>query len=244
MTEPTPEDVPISEGEEALIALSGGPDSSTLLEWAIDRGIDVRPINFDQGLKYSDAELTAAKKIANRHDLPVETFDVSTINSMLGAAPFYIHSEAQNLRFGAAVVLSISVCHAIAENVPHVLVATHRDDAEESLEYSAEFLDPMEEAIELAASGERDLPQVEPVQLHAPFSHMRKSDVLALGRDLGVPFEDTWSCIVGRDVQCGGCGACGARQMGFKEAGIVDPTTYKVTNTISGSRSAVTSDDD
>jgi 7-cyano-7-deazaguanine synthase len=214
-----------------------------MLEWALDQGIDVRPINFHQGLDHSDAELEAAKEVANEHDLSVETFDVSETVSMLGGDSIMIHSEAHNLRFGSAILLSISVCHAVQQNIPHVLVATHAEDAEESLEYSPQFHEPMQEAIEVATSGEADLPEAEAVQIHAPFSAMPKSAVIELGTELGVPFEDTWSCIVGTNVQCGGCGACSARQRAFKEVGVVDPTTYEVANTISGPNSSVASDD-
>jgi 7-cyano-7-deazaguanine synthase len=245
MGDQTPKDVPIEDGEEAVLALSGGPDSSTMLEWALDQGIEPRPVNFDQGLDHSEAELKAAQDIASEHDLSLEVFDVSEIVSMLGASSIMIHSEAHNLRFGSAILLSISVCHAVEQNIPHVLVATHDDDAQESLEYSPQFHEPMQEAIEVATSGEADLPEAETIQIHAPFSHMSKSEVLDVGSGLGVPFERTWSCIVGEKTQCGGCGACSARQQAFKKAGIVDPTTYQVENTISGPNSqfAASADD-
>ncbi len=245
MEHQNPQQVPIEEGEEAVLALSGGPDSSTMLEWALDQGIKPRPINFDQGLTHSDAELRAAQNIASENDLSLEVFDVSEIVSMLGASSIMIHSEAHNLRFGSAILFSISVCHAVAQDIPHVLVATHDQDAQESLEYSPEFHEPLQQAIDVATSGEADLPEVDAPQIHAPFSHMSKADVLALGHELGVSFGRTWSCIVGEETQCGGCGACSARQKAFEKAGIVDPTTYKVENTISGpnSKLAHTSDD-
>jgi 7-cyano-7-deazaguanine synthase len=60
-----------------------------------------------------------------------------------------------------------------------------------------------------------------------PFRDMHKSDVIALGRELGVPFELTVSCMRPvNGVHCGACSKCRERHDGFLEAGITDPTTY------------------
>ena len=60
----------------------------------------------------------------------------------------------------------------------------------------------------------------------APFVAWTKADIVRRGAELGVPFEDTWSCYKGGDVHCGTCGTCTERREAFELAGVSDPTHY------------------
>ena len=67
------------------------------------------------------------------------------------------------------------------------------------------------------------------IRIETPFVDKEKSDVIALGETLGVPFELTLSCMNPRDgLHCGLCSKCRERRDAFNEAGIADPTTYAV----------------
>ena len=67
------------------------------------------------------------------------------------------------------------------------------------------------------------------IAITAPYASLHKADVIALGRQLGVPLELTLSCMQPKDgLHCGRCSKCRERQDGFREAGIDDPTTYAV----------------
>jgi 7-cyano-7-deazaguanine synthase len=71
-----------------------------------------------------------------------------------------------------------------------------------------------------------------PIEIAAPFASMHKDDVIRLGARLGVPFEDTLSCMNpiggGDDVpmHCGLCSKCRERRDGFEAASVTDPTLY------------------
>jgi 7-cyano-7-deazaguanine synthase len=66
-----------------------------------------------------------------------------------------------------------------------------------------------------------------PISIEAPFAAMRKADVIALGRSLGVPFQLTLSCMQPRNGQhCGRCSKCRERIEAFEEAGLKDPAEY------------------
>jgi 7-cyano-7-deazaguanine synthase len=60
----------------------------------------------------------------------------------------------------------------------------------------------------------------------APVIHMRKSEIVQKGRDLGAPFELTWSCYQAEGVACGACDSCALRLRAFQEAGVEDPIPY------------------
>jgi 7-cyano-7-deazaguanine synthase len=67
------------------------------------------------------------------------------------------------------------------------------------------------------------------IDVEAPFVAMRKSEVIRRGRELGVPLELTLSCMNPADgAHCGRCSKCRERRDAFREAGVVDPTTYRI----------------
>ncbi len=59
-----------------------------------------------------------------------------------------------------------------------------------------------------------------------PVIHMRKSEIVRRGRELGAPFELTWSCYQGQEAACGVCDSCALRLRAFEEAGLEDPLPY------------------
>jgi 7-cyano-7-deazaguanine synthase len=206
---------------KAILLLSGGPDSATLLAWAAKEGYDITCLNFQFGLRTDPHELRAARAVAKHFGKAVDIIDLSEPTAMLGGLRHTIHSEAHVLRFGTSTLMSMASCYAILKSANHVLVALHADDSDESPEYTQAFLDSIQASLKIARSG------VDDIALTAPFIKMRKTEELKLGKSLGVPFELTWSCLVGSKVHCGGCGACRARMDGFAAAGIEDKTKYK-----------------
>jgi 7-cyano-7-deazaguanine synthase len=59
-----------------------------------------------------------------------------------------------------------------------------------------------------------------------PLIHLRKSQIVTLGLELGAPFDLTWSCYSQQDEACGGCDSCQLRLRAFREAGASDPIRY------------------
>lgn len=60
-----------------------------------------------------------------------------------------------------------------------------------------------------------------------PLIKLSKTEIILLGQELGVPWENTWSCYSGEEKACGVCDSCRIRLRGFKEAGLTDPIPYK-----------------
>lgn len=77
----------------------------------------------------------------------------------------------------------------------------------------------------LIALGTRPETQLE---ILTPVIHMRKSEIVRRGVELGAPFHLTWSCYKSEDVACGECDSCALRLRAFEEAGVPDPIPYAV----------------
>ena len=75
------------------------------------------------------------------------------------------------------------------------------------------------------AAGTRPDTQLEIV---TPVIHMRKSEIVRRGRELGAPLELTWSCYQSEDTACGVCDSCALRLRAFEEAGVEDPIRYAI----------------
>ena len=86
-----------------------------------------------------------------------------------------------------------------------------------------EFVDALNTALQIGSRWDDSTPVP---TLLAPFVTWTKTDIAALGFDLHVPFELTWSCYKGGAVHCGRCGTCVERREAFRNAGVKDPTTY------------------
>lgn len=215
-------DIPIEEGEGAIVLFTGGPDSSTLLAWAVENEIQPIPVYFHGGDPESVTEIKVAEDIADIYDLDVLAFDIHGIHSTnpMGVVPF---EHRPVIPYASGVILSISISYALQEDIPHILLALHYDDSQESPEYQLQFLETLQESVNIIAQDE----EYKPVQIHAPFIRMEKSAVMQLGEELGVPLHKTWSCMADPDIQCGNCQACLARRRAMEEAGIEDQTQYR-----------------
>jgi 7-cyano-7-deazaguanine synthase len=64
------------------------------------------------------------------------------------------------------------------------------------------------------------------LEIVTPVIHLRKSEIVRRGRELGAPFELTWSCYQAQDAACGVCDSCALRLRAFEEAGVEDPLPY------------------
>jgi len=64
------------------------------------------------------------------------------------------------------------------------------------------------------------------LEIVTPVIRLRKSDIVRRGRELGAPFELTWSCYQGQEAACGVCDSCALRLRAFAEAGLEDPLPY------------------
>ena len=122
-----------------------------------------------------------------------------------------------------AIMLTIAYAVAVSSGASVVATGVHAGDHFVYPDCRPNFI-ALFDNMERAATEGFALPEL---RLDAPFVHISKARIVQLGAQLGVPYEDTWSCYKGGDVHCAKCGTCVERREAFQLAGVVDPTVYE-----------------
>jgi len=221
---------------KAVLILSGGADSSTLGYWLKSQGYqDLICVTFNYGQKQI-IEIESAKKIAKNLNAVHHIIDVTFLKQFLKGSS--LTDENINVPHGAYTKENMSITVVPNRNTMLLSIAWSIACVEKAdvLAYGAQcgdhYLYPDTRpdyfnAINLALRLGTEDCRNENLELIAPLLKKSKAEVVKLGIDLGVPFEDTWSCYEGGDIHCGKCGACQNRIQGFIEADIMDPTKYR-----------------
>ena len=214
--------------KDALIILSGGMDSVTMLYEYRDR-IELA-LTFDYGSNHAENEIAYARlhceRLGIRHIIiPLDFMHRYFTSSLLqgGDAIPEGHYTSENMAstvvpFRNGIMLSIAFGMAESNGLKVVMIANHGGDHTIYPDCREEFIQAMSQA--MTAGTDTD------VRVFAPYTNITKSDIARHGRDLGLDYSETWSCYKGGKVHYGKCGTCIERREALAEAGINDTTEY------------------
>jgi 7-cyano-7-deazaguanine synthase len=197
-----------------IVLLSGGVDSAVLLWLAKSRHDNVTALTFDYGQRHVK-EINRAGMLADVARVRIECVRLPAGTVGCDAAALPLGSVVPNRNM---VMLSVAGAVAVARKDPHVAYATNADDHRVYPDCRPAFVNACRATLALCYDGG--------VELWTPFVSTPKSEVVRIGRELGVPLSLTWSCYAGGAVHCGTCSACVTRRNAFRVAGIEDATTY------------------
>ena len=226
--------------EKAVVLLSGGLDSATVLSIALRQGYEVFALSFSYGQRHA-WELEDAKKIAARAGVAehrIVTIDLRA----LGGSALTSDLEVPKGRPLAEIAAGIPVTYVPARNTiflsyalgwAEVLGAGDIFLGVNALDYSGypdcrpEFIEAFEKMANLATKAAVHGEQR--IRIHTPLISLTKAEIIRKGLELGVDYRLTSSCYdpSPSGEACGGCDACVLRQKGFREAGIPDPARYQ-----------------
>jgi 7-cyano-7-deazaguanine synthase len=227
---------------KAVILLSGGLDSSTVLYAAKSNNIDCYALSFDYFQRHRQ-ELDAAIAIAQSAGVvehQVVNFDLRrwggsalTDNSLalpthrsvaeMSAEIPITYVPARNTIF-----LSFALSYAEAIGAQQVHIGVNQLDYSGYPDCRPDFLAAMQEVFRLGSKQGRE---GIPIEIIAPLVNQRKVEIIQMGQALGVPWAKTWSCYseggkVNPPVACGICDSCQLRLAAFAELGLEDPLPY------------------
>jgi 7-cyano-7-deazaguanine synthase len=232
-----------SEGRPAVLLLSGGLDSTTLLAHALGGGYRVTALTFRYGQRHGH-EVAAAVRIAMHYGVRHRILDIDL--RALGGSALTADIEVPKDRSVDALSSGVPVTYVPARNtiflsyalaLAEVLGARDIFIGVNALDYSGypdcrpEFISAFERMANLAtrAGVEGGRGGASPIRIRAPLIGMTKRDIIILGRSLGVDYAMTTSCYDPdpTGLACGHCDACQLRQKGFAEAATADPVPYQ-----------------
>lgn len=225
---------------KAVVLLSGGLDSATVLAIARNQGYTCHAISFDYGQRHA-AELEAARRIAAK--LEVASHRVIRVDlRAIGGSALTSDIEVPTGRSQEAIGQGIPITYVPARNTVFLSLALGLAEVVgafdlfvgvNAVDYSGypdcrqEYLTAFEQLANLAtAAGVEGRGKF---RIHAPLVSMSKADIIRSGTKLGLDLGMTVSCyqadLEGR--ACGRCDSCLLRIKGFEEAGLPDVTRYQ-----------------
>lgn len=219
---------------KAVVLLSGGLDSATVLAIACAQGFACHALSLDYGQRHA-AELAAAKRVAaalGAVEHKIIALDLTAIGGSALTDTNIAVPEAPSAGIPVTYVparntvfLSLALGWAEVLGAQHIFVGVNAVDYSGYPDCRPEYIAAFERLANLAT---RAGVEGAPFHIDAPLIRMSKAEIIRAGVGLGVDYALTVSCYAA-DAQgraCGRCDSCRLRAAGFAAAGVADPTRY------------------
>ncbi|MGE0267860.1 MAG: 7-cyano-7-deazaguanine synthase QueC [Candidatus Omnitrophota bacterium] len=216
--------------KKAIVLLSGGLDSATILYMAKEKNFRPYGLIIDYGQRHK-REIDHAKKIARsiRCEYQVVRISLPWLGSSLLDKTIKLPSRkkinpkeipstyvpARNIIF-----LSFAMSYAEAIKAEAVFIGANAIDYSGYPDCRPDFMKAYQSA---AQKGMKSGVQGHSIRIYAPLIRLTKAGIIRKGMALKVPYQHTWSCYKGLKKPCGTCDSCVLRAKGFEDAGYKDP---------------------
>jgi len=221
--------------KKAIILLSGGLDSITVLAHAKQQGFQCFALSFDYGQRHK-AELEAASQIAETYQVIEHKVVKIGLASIGGSALTDENIQVPNTPQDGipttyvparnTLFLAFALGWAEVLKIKDIFIGVNAVDYSGYPDCRPQFIDAFQKLANLATKAGVE---GEHFSIHAPLISLSKAEIIKLGSRLGVDYTRTVSCYSADDQgrACRVCDACRLRIQGFNEAGRVDPTRYQ-----------------
>lgn len=208
---------------KTILVYSGGLDSTTLLYKLLADGDTVHALSFNYGQRHKK-ELKAAAKICHAYrqasknlqktgaNLSHKIIDVTAVKNLLSGSALTDnvvvpegHYKAKTMRATVVpnrnmIFISLAAAAAVSMKFDRIALAVHAGDHAIYPDCRPGFIRAAEKTLRAG--------NYEKIKIYAPFLRITKSEIAKIGKRLGVPFSETWTCYKGQSKPCGKCGAC------------------------------------
>ncbi len=221
--------------KKAVILLSGGLDSATVLAMAKQQGFECYAMSFDYGQRH-ECELQAAKRVAasigvKAHQvvkIDLRAWGGSALTADIEVPDAHSYTEQVPITYVPArnlIFLGFAVGYAEVLGARDIFIGVNDVDYSGYPDCRPEFIKAFAEA---ARRGTKAVDENWSFNIQAPLQYMSKAEIIKAGTALGVDYGLTHSCYNpdANGLACGKCDSCTLRHEGFAAAGIPDPTKY------------------
>ena len=221
---------------KAIILLSGGLDSTTVLAIAKEQNYDCYALSFDYGQKQR-SELESSIAIAKKSNVIEHRIMKISLNDIGGSAltdkdisvPKFSDSNDIPITYVPArntIFLSFALAWAEVVDCQTIFIGVNALDYSGYPDCRPEFIEAFEAMANLAT---KQSVEGDKIQIRTPLINMTKAEIIKKGLSLGVDYSETTSCYDANSLgeACGECDACVLRKNGFSSANVEDPTKYQ-----------------
>jgi 7-cyano-7-deazaguanine synthase len=222
----------------AVVLVSGGMDSCVTAAIA-NREHEMAFLHVNYGQRTERREMQAFQALADYYRVQSRLVAELTHLSRIGGSsltdksiavakadatklfhPVKSEIPTSYVPFRNANILAVAVSWAEVVGAEKIFIGAVEEDSSGYPDCRKEFYAAYSTMIDLGTKPETKISIVTPV------IHLKKSEIVKLGKELKAPFELTWSCYQGEDLACGVCDSCALRLRAFQSAGIDDPLPY------------------
>jgi len=227
-----------STSRQAIVLLSGGLDSTTVLAYATSQGFTVNALTFRYGQRHTH-EIDAARAVAARYgvvrheivDVDLRAFGGSALTADIDVPKDRPVDTAHDIPVTYVparntIFLSFALAFAEVTGAQDIFIGVNARDYSGYPDCRPEYIAAFEQMANLATRA--GVEGTAPVRIQTPLISLSKGEIVALGQSLGVDYGATTSCYdpAPDGAACGHCDACQLRLKGFAEVGMSDPVRY------------------
>lgn len=231
----------MTRSSRAVVLLSGGLDSTTVLAIALSEGLECHCLSVDYGQRHR-IELEAAKRVAATLGAATHRIITLDLRAIGGSAltddievpkdrkPDPAEIPVTYVPARNTVLLALLLGLAEVVGADQLFIGANQVDYSGYPDCRPAFLEAFEELASVAtvAGAEHGVRY----RVRTPLLEMSKADIIRRGLELGVDYGLTWSCYdpTPEGLACGRCDSCTLRRRGFEDAEVPDPTLYACRN--------------
>ena len=221
--------------KKAVILVSGGLDSTTVVAMARSQGYDCYTLSFDYGQRHR-SELVAAQRVSELMAVQEHKVVVLDLGSIGGSALTDTRIDVPESETSGipvtyvparnTVFLSIALGWAEVLGANDIFLGVNAVDFSGYPDCRPDYISAFERLANLATKA---AVEGQKLTIHAPLIDMSKAQIIQAGLQLGVDYSNTVSCYQAslEGEACGRCESCRLRRQGFEQAAISDPTRYQ-----------------
>jgi 7-cyano-7-deazaguanine synthase len=219
--------------ELAICLVSGGMDSCVTAAIANEENDELAFLHVSYGQRTEQREREAFEALADYYDVSLRLVislehlahigGSSLTDSSIAVTPADLTSRSipsSYVPFRNAHLLSAAVSWAEVIGASAIYIGAVAEDSSGYPDCRPEFYAAFQSAIDLGTKPDTN------ISIRTPVIHLRKSEIVRKGLELGAPLQLTWSCYQSTDRACGNCDSCALRLRAFREAGESDPIPY------------------